>query len=418
MTSALLWNTVLLWLSVALVVMSFGYGIAMYLMSRRAVEPVPPNSGDRFYIFMMACLNEEKVLPGSLARLMSMERDDFAVLVIDDASDDSTAEIAAQSDPARVRLHRRHPPNARRGKGAALNDGLRSLADSGLLDGRSPSDVVVCVLDADGRLDPAAVSEVDRYFADPGLGAVQIGVRMYNRQANLLARLQDVEFVAYNDVFQAARRHIGTVGMGGNGQFMRLTALRDLGEEPWTDCLTEDLHMGLRLIAYGWRTENCPTTDVQQQAVLTFRRLIRQRSRWFQGHVQTSRLVPLILRTVRGKASADLLFHLSSPAVLLLASLLPIAFLFSLAGIATSSYAAGHSTFQLAWLAPLYVLAFGPSYAYAHVYRRREPSLGTFRALAVSHAFVLYGYIWFFSGWWAIGRMLVRRSGWLKTART
>lgn len=418
MNSALLWNTVLLWLSVALVVVSFSYGVLMYILSRRAVAAVPLKPGNRFYIFMVACLNEEKVLPASLARLMAMDWDDFAVLVIDDASDDRTAEIAAQADPVRVRLHLRRRPDARLGKGAALNDGLRKLADSGLLDGRSPSDVIVCVLDADGRLDPAAVSEVDRYFADPGLGAVQIGVRMYNRQVNLLTRLQDIEFVAYNDIFQAARRHIGTVGMGGNGQFMRLTALRDLGEEPWTDCLTEDLHMGLRLIAYGWRTENCPATDVQQQAVVSYRRLIRQRSRWFQGHAQASRLVPLILRTVPGRASADLLFHLSSPAILLLTSLLPVSFLFSLAGIATSSFVAGHNTFQLLWLAPLYALAFGPSYAYTHIYRRREPHLGTLRTLAVSHAFVLYGYIWFFSGWWAVGRMLFRRSGWLKTART
>ena len=75
-------------------------------------------------------------------------------------------------------------------------------------------------------------------------------VRIYNR-GHLLTWLQDVEFSVYGYLFQAGRDHWGTAGMGGNGQFNRLSALDDIADEegPWRDRLTEDQDLGLRLIA-------------------------------------------------------------------------------------------------------------------------------------------------------------------------
>src|SRR5690242_13240640 len=100
------------------------YNFALFLLSRRKV-PHHPNSGDqRFYVFLLACLNEEKVLAESLARITALPAENCVALVIDDASDDRTAEIARTADPERVWLHQRRLPNARRGKGAALNDGV------------------------------------------------------------------------------------------------------------------------------------------------------------------------------------------------------------------------------------------------------------------------------------------------------
>ena len=49
------------------------------------------------------------------------------------------------------------------------------------------------------------------------------------------------EFVVFTEIFQRARQRVGSVGLGGNGQFARLTALMSLGDAPWTKCLTEDL---------------------------------------------------------------------------------------------------------------------------------------------------------------------------------
>src|SRR5581483_7967945 len=182
-------------------------------------------------------------------------------------SEDTTGAIVRASADARVRLLRREPPDARQGKGRALNAAYRYLLGSDLLHGRRVEDVVVAVMDADGRLATNALTEVAPYFRDPKIGAVQIGVRMYNASSKLLTRMQDLEFITYTEIFQRARQRLGSVGLGGNGQFTRLAALQSLGDEPWSDCLTEDLDLGLRLLLHGWRNTYCPTVAVEQQAV-------------------------------------------------------------------------------------------------------------------------------------------------------
>ncbi|MFL4951074.1 glycosyltransferase family 2 protein [Streptomyces sp. MMS24-I31] len=409
----------LLWSSITLIVLAGCYNTSLFMLSRRRIRRSRSDHRERFYVFLLACLNEEKVLSESLARITALPAGNFLALVIDDASDDRTGEIALAADPERVRLHRRTLPDARRGKGAALNDGVRHLKESGLLAGRDPADVVLCVVDADGRLDPHVVQSVDPYFDDPATGAVQICVRMYNRRQGLLARMQDMEFVVYGDVFQSARRFIGSVGMGGNGQFMRLSALNTLdGDGPWSDSLTEDLDLGVRLIAKGWTNQHCTTAAVSQQAVLSLRRLIRQRSRWFQGHLQSAGLVPLILRDVPIRPALDLLYHLSSPVLILLTSLLPLSFLLAVGATAVASVQVGHPLVSPMWLLGPYLLSFTAAYAYGFVYAKRERDLGLVRSVLLAHVFVLYGYIWFAAGWWGFWRMLTGKQTWLKTART
>ncbi|KAB1145660.1 glycosyltransferase family 2 protein [Streptomyces luteolifulvus] len=412
----------LLWSSITLIVMAGCYNTSLFLLSRRRIRRSRTERRERFYVFLLACLNEEKVLSESLARITSLPAGNFMALVIDDGSDDRTAEIALAADPRLVRVHRRTPPNARRGKGAALNDGVRHLRESGLLTGRDPADVILCVVDADGRLDPHIVQSVDPFFDDPRTGAVQVCVRMYNRHLGLLARMQDMEFVVYGDVFQSARRFIGSVGMGGNGQFMRLSALNTLnamdGAGPWSDSLTEDLDLGVRLISKGWTNQHCTTAAVSQQAVLSLRRLVRQRSRWFQGHLQSAGLVPLILRDVPARAALDLLYHLSSPVLILLTSLLPVSFLVALGATTVASVQVGHPLVSPMWLLGPYLLSFTAAYAYGFVYAKRERDLGLVRSVLLAHVFVFYGYIWFAAGWWGFARMLTGRRTWLKTART
>src|SRR5699024_11249823 len=90
----------------------------------------------------------------------------------------------------------------------------------------------------------------------------------YNRRSNQLARMQDIEVVFYTDVFQRVRRHLGSVVLGVNGQFVRYTALDSLGTKPWTQSLAEDLDLGIRLLLAGWDTEFCSTTAVHQQGLV------------------------------------------------------------------------------------------------------------------------------------------------------
>src|SRR5262249_3786328 len=161
---------------------------------------------------------------------------------------------------------------------------------------------------------------------------------------------------------------------------MRLSALDTLnamdGAGPWSDSLTEDLDLGVRLIAKGWTNMHCTTAAVSQQAVLSLRRLVRQRSRWFQGHLQSAGLVPLILRDVPTRPALDMLYHLSSPVLILLTSLLPVSFLVALGATVLASVQVGHALVSPMWLLGPYVLSFTAAYTYGFVYFKRERGLG------------------------------------------
>lgn len=201
-------------------------------------------------VLVVPAHNEEDVIEATLRSLLAVDYERLFVMVMNDGSSDSTAQIAGRFvGSGRVMLVNRGPDVAGRGKGAVLNDAFRRIramvaASDGPLAGVDPASVIVGVMDADGQLERHALRKVVPLFADPRVGAVQIGVRIANAGDNVLTRFQDMEFVGFSAFVQEARDVIGSVGLGGNGQFTRLSALVSLEREPWTDCLTEDLDLG------------------------------------------------------------------------------------------------------------------------------------------------------------------------------
>src|SRR5699024_12734900 len=119
-------------------------------------------------------------------------------------------------------------------KGEALNAAFNWLRQGALGEHFDPDTAIVCVVDADGRLEADVLDIVLPRFNNPDIGGVQIGVRINNRRAKLLARLQDIEFVLYTELLQRGRRHLGAVGLGGSGQCVRYSALDRRGSKPGT----------------------------------------------------------------------------------------------------------------------------------------------------------------------------------------
>ena len=402
------------------VLISLAYLIHLFALSRRRRPELLPAPDALFTIFVIPCLNEERVIGATLANLLALPGDDYAVLVVDDGSADRTADIVREHLGDRVDLLRRRLPNAKQGKGAALNAACRHLTTSPLLRGRRPEDVVVAIFDADGRIERDALSAVASYFRDPQSGAVQIGVEMRNAHANLLARMQDMEFCVFTEVFQRARQRLGSVGLGGNGQFVRLSALRSLGDDPWSDCLTEDLDLGVRLLLAGWKNNYCPTACVNQQAVTSVRLWLRQRTRWFQGHLQCWKLIPRIIRSsLSAQSSSDIIWYLTLPVAVLLVPVvgLPVFAAFVVLFIAEPGRGlqillTDHGLLLLA----VYVVSFGPAYVYGFVYWLRGRA-GLVKSILLAHAFEVYSHLWLLAGWAALLRFLRRKRGWDKTAR-
>jgi cellulose synthase/poly-beta-1,6-N-acetylglucosamine synthase-like glycosyltransferase len=376
---------------------------------------------DLFVVYVIPCLNEGRVISDTIDHLLTGESSErFAVMIVDDGSDDDTAELVRAVRSPKVRLFQRTLPEARKGKGAALNAAFRYLCSSDDFGARNADDVIVAVLDADGRLQPNATDAVLPVFADDRVGAVQIGVRMYNADASLLARFQDMEFVVFTEIFQRARRRLGTVGLGGNGQYVRLSALQSLGGAPWSDCLTEDLDLGIRLRLAGWRSEYLGDQVVEQQAVTSLSKFVRQRTRWFQGHLQCLRLVPSILRSdLSFGAMADLCWHLASPIAILLMSVTSIPFLSWLVIASVSALANGSADTEVwAVVGRFAVITFAPSLIYGSIYWTRTRTLPLWRSVVLAFGFVGFGFLWVAAGWRAVARIVRKQVSWAKTERT
>lgn len=369
------------------------------------------------YVFMVPCLNEEAVIAATIERLLNY-REQPDIWVIDDGSDDATPQIvqAYVARTGRVRHMRRDLPNARQGKGEALNACYREMVREYTEQGIDLDHVVVCVMDADGLLDPNALQVADRLFADPKVGGAQVAVRIRNRET-FRGRLQDIDFFVFGTILQNGRNRIGSVGLGGNGQFTRLSALMSLGHTPWTDCLTEDLDLGLQLLIKQWRLVFTNRTAVHQEGLVAIDKLVRQRTRWVQGQFQCWKRVPEVVR-MQGSwyTKLDLVYHLLWPAMTCL--LFPIAVIVSWGYFLLSMWSGeGPAVSNLPFAVLTYVIAFLPSVMVTLYYRSRSRDISLPRTIVLAHLMPLYQMMWLVAGWRAVGRMISGKNGWAKTAR-
>jgi 1,2-diacylglycerol 3-beta-glucosyltransferase len=384
--------------------------------SQTGADPVP----DIVY-FLVPCLNEELVIEGTVRGLLKDPR--ALVVVIDDDSDDRTGEIAAALDPGRVQVVTRRRPQARQGKGPALNAGLvRVLADSAAR-GIDPAQLIVCVMDADGQLSPRALDAVLPLFIDPDVGGVQLPVRIRNR-GRLLTTMQDVEFWGVAAISQLGRIGSGSVSLGGNGQFTRLSALLDIGPSPWRAQLTEDLDLALALATGGWRLMSTPQAYVSQQGVVQLKALINQRTRWYQGHMQASSWLRQLWSSGRLShvGTLEMTMYLLMPWLLVLPW--SLVFNYDLAmilswivgwtsGPLTGADLAQKIIIAVAW----YAMSFLPIWIGGFLYCRQERGVGLFKSLLLAHLLLFGNYVTYVACWRAFYRLMCGMSRWEKTRR-
>ena len=304
--------------------------IAIYDNSRLRAEKT--SETHRFSI-MIPASNEEQVISNTLDAVFRMDypSDKFDVLVIDDGSVDKTPQILEhyKSNFSNLSILRVATEESRKGKSTALNRGFKYLLDKNSNADRK--NWIIGVFDADGVPDPEMLKKISYQFLNKEVGAVQTLVRIGNRKNSLLARLQDVEFVTFAKVTQYVRNIFhGAVGLGGNGQFIRASALESIqitpGEYWRRDSLTEDLDLGTRVLLAGWENAFVSTTYVNQQGVIDWKALYRQRTRWCWGTLQTFSKYLVSLDVFKHKISIvkkiDLAYYLSFqmilPAVLLI----------------------------------------------------------------------------------------------------
>ncbi len=428
--------------SVFMVVLFLAY-LATILIPYAVRRPDPAGDASGYdWHFFVPCRDERAVIGQTLTRL----RETFPcghIWVIDDDSDDGTDEVIAAMMTRYDRISRvqRRRPNARSGKGSVLNSAYAAL-DAFLPPGADRSRVIVCIVDADAELATNALDQVagPGGFENPDVGAVQIAVFMANRGerrtredrgrlgnlfARYLVRMQDLEFRTTIAAMQLLRMRTGSVGMGGNGQFTRMSVLDDIGAQyglPWHDALLEDYELGLRALLSGHQNRYVHDTYVAQEGLISLRRLIDQRTRWSQGNMQCSRYIPQILRSTHlsNAGVVEACYFLTLPFIQLAGVVVWPAVFVAICEKMTAATGGGIGTLLGFWwfFALVFVLGIAPFAVWGPIYRRKcEPGAPWWKGPVWGIGLWLYVYYMYLAAVRAAGRLLLGRTGWVKTRR-
>lgn len=238
----------------------------------KRTPPMPDPRTGPIVSVLIPCFNEEKVIVGSVARILESEWPNIEVLVLDDGSSDGTAQAVRDAYAGEPRVQLMSFENG--GKAVALNKGLERARGA-----------VIVALDADTLFPPDTIPRLARWFDDPTIGAVAGNAIVGNRN-NLITRWQALEYVTAQNLERRALAALGavTVVPGAVGAWRR-SALEALGGYP-ADTLAEDQDLTLAVQRAGWRVEFDPTARAYTEAPETVAGLLKQRYRWSFGTLQ------------------------------------------------------------------------------------------------------------------------------------
>jgi peptidoglycan/xylan/chitin deacetylase (PgdA/CDA1 family)/spore germination protein YaaH/GT2 family glycosyltransferase len=242
-----------------------------FVWKPRRPDALDPETGPLVSV-LIPCFNEEKVIAGSIARILESSWKRLEVIVLDDGSSDGTSAEVERAYGSNDRVQLLRFPNG--GKAAALNKGLAVAKGE-----------VIVALDADTLFPPDTIGRLVRWFSDPTIGAVA-GNALVGNRLNLITRWQALEYVTAQNLERRALAALGavTVVPGAVGAWRR-SALEPLGGFPG-ETLAEDQDLTIAVQRAGWRVEFDPSARAYTEAPDTLQGLLKQRFRWSFGTLQ------------------------------------------------------------------------------------------------------------------------------------
>ncbi|RLI18514.1 glycosyltransferase family 2 protein [Candidatus Bathyarchaeota archaeon] len=272
--------------------------------------------------------NEENVIGRLLDRLteLTYPEDKTQIIVIDDASTDSTGEITEKYAKKfnHIKVLHRNKKEGGRGKAAALNAGLK----------HATGEIILC-FDADYYPQRDIVEKLTREFIDPKVGAVQGRVTVLNEPQNIVTRFVALERIGGYRVDQKARDYLGLIPQfGGTVGGFRRSLLESLGG--WDEfILAEDTDLTFQVYLAGYKVRYVEDAECYEEAVENWRDYWKQRYRWAKGHMQTFfkhwlKVLKSKNLTLREKADGLLLLNVYFMPILVLLSWIISILLFSI----------------------------------------------------------------------------------------
>jgi peptidoglycan/xylan/chitin deacetylase (PgdA/CDA1 family)/spore germination protein YaaH/GT2 family glycosyltransferase len=246
-------------------------GLALWQRRRERRRGEPPAFTPTVSVIIPA-YNEERVIEGSIRRVLASNYPAIELIVADDGSKDATSEIVAREFGGDPRVTLLTLENG--GKASALNRALQSAKGE-----------VIIALDADTQFEPETIARLARWFVDPKLGAVAGNAQVGNR-VNLVTRWQAVEYITAQNLERRALAGFNaiTVVPGAVGAWRR-AALDAVGGYP-EDTLAEDQDLTIAIQRAGWRVTYDTDAVAWTEAPESFKSLAKQRYRWAFGTLQ------------------------------------------------------------------------------------------------------------------------------------
>lgn len=286
--------------------------------TRRSAPPVAaqrqPDEVLPFYTVLVPVFRQAHAVPGMIASLSRLDYpvDRLEVLVLVEEEDRLTRDAIVRAEaPERFRIVS-VPGGAPETRPRACNVGLFAARGEFLV-----------VYGAEHEPAPDQLRRAIDTFAGGAadLVCVQASVDYSNAQRNTVTRLIALEQSAWAErVLPGIERSRLAVPAGGTSNHFRTTALIELGGwDPYN--VSESVDLGIRASAVGYRVSPMDSITVERAAA-SVPALIRQRSRWLKGDLQTAFVharqpVALIRRVGIARFLGTALLVVASPAVFL-----------------------------------------------------------------------------------------------------
>ncbi len=147
----------------------------------------------------------------------------------------------------------------------------------------------LCVIyDAEDNPEPNQLKKAAIVFLRTGENIVclQSKLNFYNKNENLLTKWFSIEYSYWYEFYLPGLDWINApIPLGGTSNHFRIKKLEELGRwDPYN--MTEDADLGLRIARKTVKTQMIESTTLEE-ATISVKSWIRQRSRWYKGHVQT-----------------------------------------------------------------------------------------------------------------------------------
>ena len=262
-------SQVIFWGSAAAITYVYLFYPALLALIRPvASQPVTKAPIEPTVCLFIPAHNEVSVIQAKLRNAVAIAypADLLDIVVASDGSVDGTNDIVQQFAP-RVRLL---AFSARRGKIAAINEGMRSVHSE-----------IVVFSDANTFLENGAIRALVSNFADPAIGAVSGDVALVGDRADL-GRSEDLYYV-YERWLQQAESDIGSM-IGADGALYAIR--RELFTPAADDTILDDMAIPMAVIRAGRRVVFETTARAYEQGSQTATEEFARKVRVVAGAMQ------------------------------------------------------------------------------------------------------------------------------------